>query len=203
MDIRKIQTRLKGYGRDPGPLDGILGPKTYAALFDYMARRPLRERGNLLAKGALIHFPTYRIDTELRLAHFLAQASHETADFCHLRELWGPTHAQKRYEGRADLGNLQPGDGFKYRGRGVFQLTGRFNYRSYGPRVGLDLENEPDLAARPDVSVHIACLYWSDRGLNKLADQDNIEKITRAINGGQNGLEARRRCLNHAKAVML
>lgn len=202
MDIRKLQTRLKGYGRDPGPLDGLLGPKTYAALFDYMARRPLGERGQLLARGALIHFPRYRIDSELRLAHFLAQAAHESADFCHLRELWGPTAAQKRYEGRADLGNTQPGDGFKYRGRGIFMLTGRYNYRSYGARVNLPLEDEPDLAARPDVSLHIACLYWDDRALNKLADQDNIEKITRAINGGLNGIEARRRALRHARAVL-
>lgn len=203
MDIRKLQTRLKGFGRDPGPIDGILGPKTYRALFDYMARRPLGERGALLAKSAVIHFPTHQINTELRLAHFLAQAAHESADFCHLRELWGPTKAQKRYEDRKDLGNIHPGDGFKYRGRGIFQLTGRFNYRAYGPRVGLDLENEPDLAARPDVSLQIACLYWSDRSLNKPADADHLEIITRAINGGFNGLEARRRALNHAKAVLL
>lgn len=202
MDVRKIQSRLKGYGRDPGPVDGIMGPRTYAALFDYMARRPLGERGALLAKGAVIRFPAYGLNSELRIAHFLAQAAHETGDFCHLREIWGPTAAQRRYEGRADLGNTQPGDGARFLGRGLFQLTGRRNYSVYGKRIGLDLEAEPDLAARPDISVHIACLYWNDRGLNSLADRDNIEKITRAINGGLNGFESRRRCLAHAKAVL-
>lgn len=203
MDVRKLQTRLKGFGRDPGPVDGILGPRTYAALFDYMARRPLGEVGNLLAKGAVINFPIYSINSELRLAYFLAQAAHETGDFCHLRELWGPTRAQKKYEGRADLGNTQPGDGFKYRGRGIFQLTGRYNYRYYGKALALPLEEEPDLAARPDISVKIACHYWATKGISKPADRDNLELVTRLINGGQNGLESRRRALNHAKAVLL
>ena len=202
MDITKLQSRLKGHGRDPGPIDGVLGPRTYAALFDYMARRPLAERGALLAKGAIQWFKPYSITTELRLAHFMAQASHETGDFCYMRELWGPTPAQTRYEGRKDLGNTQPGDGRKYQGRGIFQLTGRANYREMGKALAIDLEGEPDLAARPDLSVRIACHYWLTRGLNELADKDNLLAITKKINGGTNGLRDRERCLERAKAVI-
>jgi len=203
MDAKKIQRALKAANRDPGPIDGILGPKSYRALFDYMARRPLDERGNLLAKGAAKHFPAYSINTELRLAHFLAQAAHETGDFCYMQELWGPTPAQKRYEGRADLGNTEPGDGKRYMGRGIFQLTGRANYRAIGKALGLPLEEEPWLAAQPDTSVHIACHYWMTRGINALADRDDLFAVTRKINGGTNGIRDREKCLARAKAVIL
>jgi len=202
MNIKRLQTRLRGFGFDPGPVDGIIGPRTYAALFGYMAGKQ-GKRAEDLAKGAVLHFGPHKITTELRLAHFLAQAAHETMGFLYLREIWGPTPAQRRYEGRADLGNVHPGDGKRFLGRGIFHLTGRHNYRAYGRRIGLDLEAHPELAEKPDVSVQIACLYWSDRSLNKPADADHLEIITRAINGGHNGLEARRRALNHAKAVLL
>ena len=202
MNVRLLQTRLKGMGRDPGPIDGMLGPRTYRALFDYMARRPLGERGDLLAKGAVQWLQPYSINTELRLAHWIAQATHETGDFNYMREIWGPTAAQKRYEGRKDLGNTHPGDGAKYLGRGIFQLTGRANYAKYGAELALPLEAEPDLAARPDISVRIACHYWMTHGLNALADKDNLVGITKAINGGTNGLSSRERALNRAKAVL-
>jgi len=202
MDWKKIQRRLVEAGRDPGPIDGIPGPRSYRALFDYMARRPLDERGNLLAQGAAKHFPAYSINTELRLAHFLAQACHETGDFCYMQELWGPTPAQKRYEGRKDLGNTEPGDGKRYLGRGIFQLTGRANYRTIGAALGLPLEDDPPIAARPDISVHIACHYWMTRGINRPADADNLVLVTRLINGGTNGLRDREKCLARAKRAI-
>jgi putative chitinase len=96
------------------------------------------------------------------------------------------------YEGRAALGNTQPGDGPRYKGRGIIQLTGRLNYRVYGAALGLDLENNPQLAAVPENAVRIACEYWRRNNLNQLADADNLEAITRRINGGVNGLADRR-----------
>ena len=87
-------------------------------------------------------------------------------------------------------------------GRGIFQLTGRANYAKYGAELALPLEAEPDLAARPDISVRIACHYWMTHGLNALADKDNLVGITKAINGGTNGLSSRERALNRAKAVL-
>ncbi|MFO0992543.1 MAG: hypothetical protein U1E67_11510 [Hyphomicrobiales bacterium] len=93
--------------------------------------------------------PKHKIDTPLRLAHFLAQAAHESDGFKTLHEYWGPTPAQKRYEGRKDLGNVKRGDGKRYMGRGIFQLTGRANYRRIGAKLGLPLEATPELAAAP------------------------------------------------------
>jgi putative chitinase len=128
MNATDLQTKLLAAGYAPGPIDGALGRKTYSALFSYMARHDLGDRGVALGKGASAHFAAFDITTPLRIAHFMAQATHETGGFKFLHELWGPTPAQQRYEGRLDLGNTSKGDGYLYRGRGVFQLTGRGNY---------------------------------------------------------------------------
>lgn len=142
------------------------------------------------------HMSAYGIDTPLRAAHFLAQACHESAHFRTLYEY----ASGAAYEGRKDLGNIYAGDGKKYKGRGIFQLTGRANYRAYGNLLGLDLENNPELAANPENSVRIACEYWKQKGLNGWADRDDVNEITRRINGGYNGLSDRVSCLARAKA---
>lgn len=142
----------------------------------------------------------YGIVTRLRICHFLAQAAHETDGFRTLAEYGGPAYFA-RYDGRADLGNTQPGDGARYHGRGIFQLTGRANYRRYGALVGVDLEAEPERAAQPALSLAIAFAYWRERGLESAADADDIVQMTRLINGGRNGLEDRRRLLAVAKGI--
>lgn len=124
------------------------------------------------------------IDTPERAAEFLAQACLETDYFKTLREYWGPTKAQSGYEGRKDLGNVVAGDGKKFMGRGIFQCTGRDNYARYGKRLGIDLLKEPELAARPDISVRIAVMYWNDKGLNAYVDEGDTAAISRAINRG-------------------
>ncbi|MEN5084083.1 glycoside hydrolase family 19 protein [Bosea sp. TWI1241] len=136
----------------------------------------------------------------LRLPHFLAQAAHETDGFRTLVEYGGPGWFA-RYDGRADLGNDRPGDGARYRGRGVFQLTGRANYRRYGRLLGVDLEGEPAQAAEPELSLRIALAYWRERGIDAAADRDDIVAVTRLINGGLNGLAARRALLERARAI--
>lgn len=88
-------------------------------------------------------------------AYILATAWHETGRYRHMREIWGPTAAQKRYEGRKDLGNVAVGDGKKFLGRGFVQITGRRNYADWSRRLGLDLLKEPQLAERPDIAVRI------------------------------------------------
>jgi putative chitinase len=145
-----------------------------------------------LAHAAPTILAQYEINTPLRMAHFWAQASHECAGFRTMFEIWGPTKAQARYEGRRDLGNVTPGDGHRFRGRGIFQLTGRANYAAMSKALGLDLVAQPDLAAKPENALRIACEYWRTRGLNKLADVNDLEAITRKINGGLNGLADRR-----------
>jgi putative chitinase len=147
---------------------------------------------NALAATAPRVLPQYGITTPLRLAHFWAQASHECHGFRTMFEYWGPTAAQTRYEGRKDLGNIQPGDGYRFRGRGIFQLTGRANYAEMGKKLNLDLVNDPDKASDPETALRIACEYWKSRGLNALADKNDIVAITKRINGGTNGLADRR-----------
>lgn len=144
----------------------------------------------------------HALATPLRMAHFLAQACHESDGFSTTQEYWGPTPAQRAYEGRADLGNTQPGDGRRFMGRGIFQLTGRANYASMAQQLGLDLVAHPELAAEPAISLRIACAFWQSRKLNAPADRDDLEAVTRRINGGLNGLESRRACLRRAKAAL-
>lgn len=147
----------------------------------------------------------YGINTPLRVAHFLAQAAHETAGFTTLVELGSEAYFNKRYgpgtgAGKR-LGNTQVGDGARFRGRGIFQCTGRDNYRYFGQRIGIDLIENPGLADEPLYSLKIACEYWTVRGINPLADRDDVEGVTRKINGGQNGLADRKRYLAKAKTI--
>jgi len=123
------------------------------------------------------------ITTRERVAAFLAQLAHES---CCLR-YWTELSSGGAYEGRLDLGNTQPGDGPRYRGRGPIQLTGRANYRAAGEALGLDLENNPELVATPAVGFRVAAWFWTTRRLNALADAGRFDAITRAINGGLNG----------------
>lgn len=142
----------------------------------------------------------FGINTPLRVSAFLAQIGHETGGLVWIREIWGPTPAQQRYEGRADLGNVQPGDGRRYQGRGLIQTTGRANYcatrdglAQYLPHVP-DFEAVPALLERPDMAAMSAAWYWHSHGLNDLADEgtdDAFVHITRKINGGTNGLADR------------
>jgi putative chitinase len=144
------------------------------------------------------YLPKYEVSTYLRVCHFLAQAAHEAASFRTLREY----ASGAAYEGRKDLGNVKPGDGVRYKGRGIFQLTGRANYRDIGNKIGMDLENNPELAESPEVSVLTALEYWKSRNLNVLADRDDVEGITRKINGGLNGFEDRKKYLSRCKQII-
>jgi putative chitinase len=140
----------------------------------------------------------YQISTYLRIAHFMGQVTHECAGFRTTEEF----ASGAGYNGRADLGNTQPGDGPRYKGRGLLQLTGRFNYRRMGPKLGLDLEGNPVLAGDPLTSLHTACEYWSGHKINALCDADDLERVTRAVNGGLNGLDDRRFYLGRAKTAL-
>lgn len=202
IDWRKTQTRLiaKGYGI--GAVDGLAGKRTHTALLAFVAQRAMVPL-ELLGAAMAVHAPAHGItETAARLANFLGQAAHETGGFRLLRELWGPTKAQRGYEGRTDLGNTQAGDGYRYRGRGIFQLTGRANYREIGASIGQPLETNPELAERPDIAVLTACRYWQSRGLNALADQGLEDTITRRINGGTNGIAERRVYVARIKALL-
>lgn len=144
----------------------------------------------------------YEINTPERQAAFLAQIGHESGRLAYTREIWGPTPDQARYEGRRDLGNTQAGDGFKYRGRGLIQVTGRANYQAAGAALGIDCESEPGLLEMPEYAAGSAGWFWKAHGLNELADRGLFETITRRINGGTNGLPDRILLWSKAKHVL-
>lgn len=129
----------------------------------------------------------------LERAHILAQCDHESGGWRYKYELWGPSATQSGYEGREDLGNTSAGDGYKYRGRGYVQLTGKANYKKYSKSVGADIVSSPDLVANT-YFAETPCLFWISRNLSKYATSSNIsniKSITKKINGGFNGLEDR------------
>ena len=140
----------------------------------------------------------YNINTRLRIAHFLGQTCHESAGFRTTEEF----ASGAAYEGRKDLGNTQQGDGVRYKGRGLLQLTGRANYRDMGKLLKVNLEQEPLRAAEPVFSLKIACEYWKKNNINAACDRDDLITVTRLINGGSNGLEDRRIYTSRAKAAI-
>lgn len=141
----------------------------------------------------------YQINTPGRQAAFLAQIGHESGSLRYTTEIWGPTPAQSRYEGRKDLGNVQPGDGSRFRGHGLLQTTGRFNHARVRDRLRdrlpgqdvPDFEAEPARLAEPQWAALSAADFWDEKGLNRLADVGDFHRITLRINGGTNGMEDR------------
>ena len=121
--------------------------------------------------------PLYEIDLPQEYCHFLAQACHETDRFKTLREY----ASGSAYEGRQDLGNIQPGDGVRFKGRGIFQTTGRANYLQLGIKKGRrDLFiNTPELLEQPEYAVWSACEYWKTRGLNDIANHQDGDLLKR------------------------
>lgn len=151
-------------------------------------------------------FDKYQINTPLRIAHFLSQMHHESMGFTHLRELRSDQSAEAKYGHNTrvgyNLGNTRPGDGAKYKGRGIIQLTGRYNYSVYGQLIGVDLLFHPERAEDSMLALKIACAYWHSKHLNELADKDDVRGITKKINGGYNGLLDRIHWLNKYKQEM-
>jgi len=138
------------------------------------------------------------MNTSLRRSHFLAQIGQESGELRYSEEI----ATGEEYEGRQDLGNAQKGDGVRFKGRGLIQLTGRANYTAYGKARGQNFVdgNGPErIAAEPALAVDVAVWFWTTHNLNALADKDDVVGITRAINGGLNGLSGRERILGRAK----
>ncbi|MBA3440391.1 MAG: peptidoglycan-binding protein [Pyrinomonadaceae bacterium] len=170
-----------------------------------MPNLPAAKRAQYLPhlQGAMKEFS---VNNALRTAAFLAQLAHESGEFRWMEEIWGPSDAQRRYEPPSSLaqrlGNTQTGDGFRFKGRGPIQITGRDNYKRYGDMLRVDLVNNPQLAATPEVAFRVACLYWQKNGLNELADHQSFKTITKRINGGFNGLTDRLKYYERASEVL-
>ena len=146
----------------------------------------------------------YSVDTTLRMAHFLAQIAQESGQLKYVRELASGAAYDTGPKAEA-LGNTpeKDGDGQRYKGRGLIQITGRTNYKAVGKSLGVDFITHPEMLEQPQYAVASAFWYWNSRKLNVLADNDDIVTITKRINGGKNGLEDRKKYLNRAKQAFM
>lgn len=133
-----------------------------------------------------------------RIAMWLAQIGHESGGFVYTREI----ASGKAYEGRKDLGNTHPGDGERFRGRGLVQITGRANYKAAGDALGVDLIAHPEMLESDELAARSAAWFWHKNNLNRFADAGSIEGCTRRINGGLNGFEDRKRRWEVAKRIL-
>lgn len=129
----------------------------------------------------------FEINTPRRISAFLAQLAHESGELRYVEEIASGV----AYEGRADLGNTQRGDGMRFKGRGLIQITGRANYLACSKYFGVDFVEDPAKLAAPEWAVRSAGWFWQSRRLNSLADLGDFRAITKKINGGYNG-EAQR-----------
>ena len=143
----------------------------------------------------------FGISTPTRQAAFLAQIAHESGSFRYLREIASGT----AYEGRIDLGNTEAGDGVRFKGRGLIQITGRANYRACSSALYGDettLQAHPEFLEDVVPACRSAAWFWQSRGLNALADQGSTRAITRVINGGLNGYDERLAYFERAQRVL-
>ena len=139
----------------------------------------------------------FGIDTALRQQHFLAQCAHESDHFQTTREY----ASGRAYEGRKDLGNTQKGDGERYRGRGLIQLTGRFNYEAASKALGEPYVEKPELVEVFPAAAIVSGWFWAKNDINKHADRDDVRAVTKVVNGGYNGLQSRTVALTNAKSA--
>lgn len=159
--------------------------------------------------------PTYLLDSAPRLAAFLSQVGHESGRLMYVSELWGPTEQQKRYEPGTDLakvlGNTEPGDGSRYRGHGLIQVTGRANHHAMTKRLRArlaempvpDFEADPKALCMPLWAAMSAGEFWAYKGLNALADTGDVRRVTKRVNGGTNGLADRQALYSSALAACI
>lgn len=207
--IRAFETRVMGLPSS----DGLVAPgdATMARLLGGLPPGPSPEKLGLVMpramdwKVSLYYGPLvqgmgrYGITTPLQMAHFIAQIAHESGSFLYAEELADG----RAYEGRKDLGNTHDGDGPRFKGRGLIQLTGRANYAQYSEVTGINYLADPTrLATDPVACVDVACWFWKSRGIGPLAEADDAKAVTKRINGGYNGLDDRLENLARAKALL-
>jgi putative chitinase len=157
-----------------------------------------RSRAAKFLDGINAAMDEFGIDTPARQASFIAQVGHESGQLQYVREL----ASGSAYEGRKDLGNTWPGDGVRYKGRGLIQITGRANYAACGAALGLDLVDHPELLEDPTNACRSAAWFWSTHGLNELADAGDQVRVTKRVNGGTNGLADRLALFEVAERVL-
>jgi len=206
--FEKLGAKVGGSGGTGGTggAGPVVGPSEPGSTKGGLSLGQLRQiMPNLSASKAQQYLPHLNramaeagINTPKRQAAFVAQLAHESGEFRYMEEI----ASGAAYEGRRDLGNTQPGDGMRFKGRGPIQLTGRSNYAAAGRALGLDLINNPRQAATPEVGFRTAAWFWNTRNLNSYADAGNFREVTRRINGGYNGLADRQKYYARALNVL-
>jgi predicted chitinase len=190
------QTTIPSVIDPPPPEFPLITAAKLIAIMPTLTKHPERVSKYLDPLNAAM--AKFEVNTPKRQAAFLSQIAHESGQLRFDTE--GPSVYSgpnfEKYENRKILGNNQPGDGPKFKGRGLIQLTGRFNYTDMTKKlqamgVNVDLVNNPEIAARPDVSVLVAGLYFQGRNINKWADTGDIVAVSKAVNGGTIGLQER------------
>lgn len=163
-----------------------------------IARRDFtRAQARTLADALGPAFHAFGITTRKRAAAAVAQMAHEAAGFSTTTEF----ASGDAYEGRRDLGNTHPGDGRRYKGRGLIMITGRANYAAVSHALGHDFIAHPEDLAKPEWAAKASCWWWQEHGCNELADKGDFIALTRKINGGLNGLDSRRTFWLRARLV--
>ena len=140
----------------------------------------------------------YEINTQARKAAFLATILHESGSLTYTEEI----ASGLAYEGRKDLGNIHKGDGRRFRGRGLIQLTGRTNYTMASKFLGIDFVNNPEWLEEPIHATAVSAWWWKMKGLNSIADTGDFRRVTRTVNGGYNGMADRQKYYNRALNVL-
>lgn len=165
-----------------------------------LAIMPLaKSRVNTFLKPLNDAMQEFNINTPLRQAAFLAQIAHESGSLLYVKEI----ASGAAYEGRKDLGNTQAGDGKRYRGRGLIQITGRVNYTQLMMALDIDCVEHPEVVETPGNACRSAAWWWNNRKLNELADKKEFVRITKIINGGTNGLADRQQFYERALKVLV
>jgi putative chitinase len=201
-NLIRVLNKLPARPADQKPYAGlysVAAPKGLITQSQLEAIAPFSSKSRLTKLLPFINqtLTEFKINTPRRIAHFIAQTAHESDAFNTNEEYASGAD----YEGRADLGNTQPGDGRRFKGRGLIQVTGRANYRDCGQALGVDLISNPTRLADFDLAARSAGWFWNREGLNQFADRDDVLTITRRINGGYNGLDDRKAYLSRAKRV--
>ena len=194
--------------------DGVVGPATKAALA--AAKRPAKKAAGpgftpeqiaalLGCKAANVkrYWPPLRtalaeqgLTDRASTIAAIATVATEVPDFAPINEFGNTPYFRRMYEGRSDLGNTHPGDGPRYHGRGFIQLTGRANYRGYGHKLGVPLEQNPDLALDAKIAARVLASYLKDHGIGALAARGDWQGVRRAVNGGLNGWDRFSACVH-------
>lgn len=180
-----------------GPVAGAANGVSAAQLMQIVPTLSA-DQAPAIAQNLNVAMAEANITSPQQQAMFIAQLAHESGGFHYMEEI----ASGAAYEGRADLGNTQPGDGVRYKGRGYIQVTGRYNYTQAGQALGLDLVNNPELAAQPQNAARIAAWYWTSRDINETANTGDFVQVTRLINGGTNGLADRQAYYARAQAAL-